>query len=396
MKNYFDFTQVDFVEDEYFFDWVIRPSEKSQKFWEEFIKTYPVRHKDIENAKLIIKSMIPVEEDLSEAEIDLLWNRIRISIKDRRKKSWRLWYLMAAAGILFFLVSIWLIQTQNHKSYKVVDYSQILPVQTVENDVELILADHTKLKISQKKSELKYNAGGELVINSEKSIKQEDEKRISGQELFNSLIVPRGKSANITFTDGTTLWLNSGSSAVYPVAFSKNKREIYIKGEGYLEVTTDESRPFIVKTDQMDIQVLGTSFNVTAYPEDATTKVILVKGKVVSISINNSKVILLPNQMISYNNQTQVADVKEVNVEDYISWKNGWLLCNSEELGSLVEKLERYYNQKISITTESARYYRLSGKLDLKDDLNQVLQVIATTAPVKIDVKNDVICISSN
>ncbi|MCX6253944.1 MAG: DUF4974 domain-containing protein, partial [Bacteroidia bacterium] len=159
------------------------------------------------------------------------------------------------------------------------------------------------------------------------------------------------------------------------------------------EVAHEESRPFIVKTDQMDIQVLGTSFNISAYPEDATTKVILVKGKVLARAHNNSDVILMPNQMISCDNETQKTNVTDVNVDDYISWKDGWLLCNSEEIGSLAEKLESYYDQEI-IITESAKLYRLSGKLDLKDNLNQVLQVIATTAPVKIEVENDTICIS--
>lgn len=337
-----------------------------------------------------------MENGLSDLEVDLLWKRIRKSAYKRRRNNRFLWYPIAAAGILIFMVCTWWIITQNDKSYEVVDYSQILNLHTVEEDVELILADQTSMKISKKESELKYDADGNLMINSEKPIQQSAEKGTSEQELFNSLIVPRGKRANITFTDGTRLWLNSGSQAVYPVTFTKKKREIFIKGEGYLEVAHDESRPFIVKTDLLDIQVLGTIFNVTAYPEDETTNVILVKGKVITKSINSSAISLQPNQMISYNNQTLETNVKEVNVEDYISWKNGWLLCNSENLGSIAEKLERYYNHKILIKSESARLYRLSGKLDLKDDLNEVLQVISTTAPIKIKVENNIICISSN
>jgi ferric-dicitrate binding protein FerR (iron transport regulator) len=395
MKDYFDFTQTDLIEDEYFLEWVSKPSEKSQIFWEEFIKKYPEKKKEIETAKLIIKSMSPVETDFSETEIDSLWTSIKKSIDNRKKRNWRLWYPVAAAGILIFIVSIWWINSENHKNYDVVDYSQLLPTRNATQDVELILGDQTKVKISEKESELKYNSNGKLVINSAKSIMQEAVRSTSSQVSINTIVVPRGKRANITFTDGTTLWLNSGSSAVYPVEFTGRKREVYIKGEGYLEVAHDESRPFIVKTDQMDIQVLGTSFNICAYPEDASTKVVLVEGKVVARCTNNPEVILLPNQMISFSNETKKTDVTEVNVEDYISWKDGWLLCNSEELGSLVEKLERYYDQKIIFSDEAVRLYRLSGKLDLKDDLNQVLQVIATTAPVEIQVKNEAVCISN-
>lgn len=394
MKDYLDFTSVDFVEDEYFIEWVIRPSEKSQIFWNEFIKTNPDKLKEIENAKLIIKSMIPVEKGLLKEEIDSLLTSIRKTINKRKKTNWRLWYPLAAASILILLVSIWWINSQYHKNFEVVDYSQLFPAHNATQDVELILSDQTKLKISQKEPELKYNVNGKLVINSAKFIQQETVNKTTGPESHNSIVVPRGKRANITFIDGTILWLNSGSSAIYPVEFTGRKREIYLKGEGYLEVAYDKSRPFIVKTDQMDVQVLGTSFNICAYPEDATTKVILVKGKVVAKSKNNSEIILQPNQMISFNSETQKNDIKDVNVEDYISWKDGWMLCNSEELGSIIGKLERYYDQKIIFSDEDIRFYCLSGKLDLKDDLNQVLQVIATTAPVKIQVLNEAICIS--
>lgn len=396
MKDYFDFTETDFVDDDYFLEWVFRPSQKSQLFWEEFINKYPEKIKDIEKAKLIIKSSRPVEKDLSEVEIDLTWTDIKKSIYKRTKWNWHIWVSVAAASILILLVSIWWINSENRRNYKVIDYSQILPVHSGNQDVELILNDQTKVKISEKESDLKYNSNGKLVINSKKTIKQESVKNTAREVSFNSIVVPRGKRANITFTDGTTLWLNSGSSAIYPVEFTGKRREIYIKGEGYLEVSHDESHPFIVKTDQLSIQVLGTRFNVSAYPEDRTVNVVLVEGKIVARSANNSEVLLLPNQMISYNSETQTTDVSEVQVDNFISWKDGCLFCNSEELGSIVVKLERYYDQKIIFSEESAKSFRLSGKLDLKDNLDQVLQVIATTAPVKINIENDEILISRN
>lgn len=396
MNDYSEFSQNNFIEDEYFREWVNQPSEKTRIFWEAYIKEYPEKRKEIETAKLIIKYMVPAEQDLSEIEIDSLWTSIVDTTTGRKRRVRRLWYPVAAAGILIFLASIWWINSQNHENFNVVDYSQLIPAKTVTNDIELILADETKVKISEKESEIKYDNNGRLVINSSKAILQETVKKNDESVLLNSILVPKGKRANIAFADGTKLWLNSGSSAIYPVEFTDKKREIYIKGEGFFEVEHNDSRPFIVKTDKMDIEVLGTSFNVCAYPDDEISRVILVKGKIVAKSINNPKVILLPNQMISYNSKSQKTDVAEVKVEDYISWKDGWLLCNSEELSSVVGKLERYYDQKIFFSDESARHYRLSGKLDLKDNFNQVLQVIATTAPVKIKVENDSIRISSN
>ena len=86
--------------------------------------------------------------------------------------------------------------------------------------------------------------------------------------------------SSLTFSDGTKIWVNSGSKVIYPVSFEKKKREIYVEGEVYLDVTHDTSWPFVVRTQQVDVKVLGTSFNVSAYKDDSNMQVTLVEGKV--------------------------------------------------------------------------------------------------------------------
>ncbi len=100
-----------------------------------------------------------------------------------------------------------------------------------------------------------------MTVNSE----QLQESVTDEEHSFNQLIVPNGKRSTLALEDGTKMWINAGSRVIYPNKFKKNKREIYVDGEVYMEVARDEERPFVVKTNMLDVQVLGTSFNVMAY-----------------------------------------------------------------------------------------------------------------------------------
>ncbi|MDP4275063.1 MAG: FecR domain-containing protein, partial [Bacteroidota bacterium] len=273
-----------------------------------------------------------------------------------------------------------------------INYAHIKAKVQASNECKLILADNSQISIHQTESALRYSVNGRLKINSRqiylKKIKD------SRQSEFNQLIVPWGKRSSILFSDGTKLWLNSGSRAIYPVEFGPRRREIYVEGEAYLEVSHNALRPFTVKTAAMDVKVLGTCFNVCAYPEDKMVSVVLVKGSV-KAKVLDSQIKLSPNQMITYNEKTNRANLQNVDVLQYISWKDGWLLCDCEKLEQVFEKLSRYYNCKIRFTDEKAKSFQLSGKLDLKNNIEQVMQVIASTVPIKVDIQNHTINVSS-
>ena len=151
---------------------------------------------------------------------------------------------------------------------------------------------------------------------------------------MNQLVVPFGKKSKIELADGTRLWLNSGSRAIYPVVFQKGKREIYLEGEGYLEVAHNASSPFYVVTDQMKVRVLGTKFNLSAYKEDASVSVVLVEGSV-EASSESGKLILKPNQLLNYQKSTRESTISHANVLQYVSWIDGWMLCDKEKLSSI-------------------------------------------------------------
>lgn len=383
----------DFINDENFIEWVVNPTLESDKFWRNFLKGYPEKKDEFNKSRIIIKSFIPQEKDLTFGEKEELWDKIKeLTISKKTARRRLNYYMVAAASVLVAVISSFfffpLKRTVNHE----INYAHLKAIVPASNECKLILADNSQIVIPQTESSLRYSVNGKLKINS----RQIDLKTIKGsrQSDFNQLIVPWGKRSSILFSDGTRLWLNSGSRAIYPVEFSPRKREVYVEGEAYLEVSHNALRPFTVKTAAMDVRVLGTRFNVSAYPEDKMVSVVLVEGSV-KAKVLDSQIKLSPNQMITYNEKTNRANLQKVDVLQYISWKDGWLLCDCEKLEQVFEKLSRYYNCKIRFTDEKAKSFQLSGKLDLKNNIEQVMQVIASTVPIKVDVKNHTINVSS-
>ena len=195
--------------------------------------------------------------------------------------------------------------------------------------------------------------------------------------------MPAGKRSSITFSDGTRIWLSASSRVVYPVEFMKNKREIYVEGEAFLDVYHDKSRPFIVKTNKMDIQVLGTTFNVCAYEKENIQTVVLVTGKVEVKTNNNETKTLSPNNLLPYNDQQGIS-VHPVDV---------LYQFKKERLEIITKKLSKYYGKTI-ITDKQLANITCSGKLDLKEELDDVLHTLIQTVPAQITESNEKIYIN--
>ena len=134
---------------------------------------------------------------------------------------------------------------------------------TVNSHVSLILSDEEQIVFEGELAVLAYDETGRITAN-EENLMHVSEKEPDLLSMI-QLLVPAGKRSMITFPDGTKIWINSGTQLIYPSRFSSSKREIFVNGEVYLEVTKDANRPFIVKTEALDVKVLGTSFNVKAY-----------------------------------------------------------------------------------------------------------------------------------
>jgi len=190
--------------------------------------------------------------------------------------------------------------------------------------------------------------------------------------------------------DGTHIWLNSGSQLSYPTRFKGDSREVYLLGEAFFEVKANPDKPFYVITSDIRIKVLGTSFNVSSYSEDNTVQTVLLKGKVTAgkNKLFASSIELVPGERLTYDKSKSNLSKDKVDVQLYSSWINGYLVFKNIPITEVFTKLKRFYNQDISVD-EGLEKITFSGKLDLGDNLKDVLRNIAFASSVNVEEKND-------
>jgi len=383
-----------FLHDEKFIEWVLRPTDELKTQWNSYLNLHPSEKKDIKKAISILKEMHKPEGTIHDEEIDLLWNRIDNTIKNE-KSTRPLWYKWAAAASIVIIVGMGGLFLLNNNPENEIDYGQIARIEPTSNDVVLILADDSRETFSSDKVEIKYDEEGNIDVDNSNVQIPKTTKPVNEEEQLNQIVVPYGKHSFIVLSDGTKMWLNSGSRAIYPTKFVKNERQIFVEGEAYLEVTKDPNHKFIVKTNDIDVKVLGTKFNISSYPDDTRSSVVLLEGSV-EASVNNNKIKIKPNEILKYEKQTNQSEVSTTNAIEHISWIDGWLLCKTENMADILVKLSRYYNIDIKILDEQVRSLTLSGKLDLKGDCEEVIKAISTTAPISFNKVDNEIQITLN
>jgi transmembrane sensor len=259
---------------------------------------------------------------------------------------------------------------------------------------KVILPDGTISEFETKETRIQQTASGELTINNDTVLLKEKEVK-SGEPARAQVIIPYGKRSQIILADGTKIWLNAGSTLSYPVSFTGNSREVYLSGEAFFEVSTDRSKPFYVITGDLRIKVTGTRFNVTSYSDDVVTQAVLVEGKIEAAKnrLFSRSVELSPGECIVYDRKENKIQKDKVDVELYTSWVNGYLLIENEPVVEIFKKLERYYDKKIVVEKLSDQP-RFTGKLNLDDDLEKVLNNIAFSAAFSVENKNGVYIIN--
>ncbi|MDR1202880.1 MAG: FecR family protein [Tannerellaceae bacterium] len=345
------------------------------------------------NVKAFISQLLQMEqkEVLSVEDEDILWNRIEKANQQYTKTKRTRRYIFSsgvAASIALLAVIGWNLQ---HRTQEIeTDYLSIIDTEPQENlpssNIQLLLSENQRLSLDGKEVEIDYQQDGDIIVNDEKlEVKEEEEKT-----KFNQLIVPIGKRSFLTLADGTKMWVNSNTRVIYPVQFANGKREIFVEGEIFLDVSKDEKIPFIVKTQKIDIKVLGTQFNVSTADNGSISEVVLVSGKVEVKTNLNKKSILYPSQLFSYNALTDKSNIKEVDISDYVAWKDGYYQFHQQSLDIVLKKITKFYGTQIE-WDENVKGLTCSGKLDLKEDLASVLEILTKAAPVKIKKQNEII-----
>lgn len=214
----------------------------------------------------------------------------------------------------------------------------------------------------------------------------------SEELVHNELHIPNGKMFTLVLSDGTEIHLNSGTQIQYPVKFPKTgKREVTIQGEAFFKVARDVDHPFIVKSGEMSIEVLGTSFNVSAYEDENTIHTVLIEGSVSLSHNSNSKesVLLAPGNKASWSKSDETLSVYPVDTLLYTSWISGEIVFRDTPFPELIKRLERSYNviinngnRELNGKTFNARYNRKV------ESIQEVMEALKVIVPFEYNIRN--------
>jgi hypothetical protein len=191
--------------------------------------------------------------------------------------------------------------------------------------------------------------------------------------IYNTLTNPRGsKVIDMTLADGSHIWLNAGSSITYPVAFTGNDRKVSMTGEAYLEVAHNSTLPFTVSKGDVNVQVLGTKFNVNAYDDESDIKITLIEG---SVKVNKGSVtsLLKPGQQAQVTSEIKV--VTGINIDEVMAWKNGLFSFNRADIQTLMREVSRWYDVEV-VYQGAPPIMQFGGKLERSLNLSQVLKAL--------------------
>jgi transmembrane sensor len=324
------------------------------------------------------------EAELLEAKAAFKSHTRNSLFQKRLYSSWQ--FLAGAAAVL--LIATYTIYLSglpaDTQQTAAVEENDILPG---GNRATLTLADGRKIDLNEaRKGELAEEAGmkvsktadGQLVYTLSESGPERD------APAYNTIETPYGGQYQINLPDGSRVWLNSASSLRYPVRFTGGAREVEISGEAYFEVAKQKGMPFRVKNARQTIEVLGTQFNVMAYPDEGSINTTLLEGSVRIRSGRNDKT-LVPGQQAR--NGANGIDVLSVDTEEVVAWKNGFFIFKSEDAHSILRQIARWYDVKIDIQGDISGK-NFGGKISRSRNVSEVLEVLESTGSLKFEVIN--------
>lgn len=376
---------IDFLSDDLFLLWRIDPTQELNEYWDNFIRKNPQLENQFRQAIMEIDQIRSKSHSLSQAQLQVkekIEQRL-LSYKNKKKKT--VYYFSAAAAIALLLIisTVFILNRSDFRTEEIMVLGSTVP----NNEIQL-LAGGEVVSLNNNSILNMSETGNSVIIQDSLS-----QKEIKLQEhTLNKLIIPYGKRSSLILADGSKVWLNSGTEIEFPSIFVGKTREIKVSGEIYIEVAKHKEA-FVVHTLNSQIQVFGTSFNVSAYEDEEKESVVLVEGSVQVKNVNsNTLLVLSPSQMAEIENNHITS--KTVNSSEYISWKNGFMQLNKTPLNEVLIKIGRYYNVEFLYSENMSIYDKTcSGKLFLSDDIQDVLTAFTDMTLLNYEKDNNIIYI---
>lgn len=372
---------LNFLQEKDFITWRLTGDPSLERIWKDYLELHPEEKEAFETAIRRFSHIKLNPERLTPAEESALCERIRLANEKRNARRFRLYVIRYAAAACILLatgLSFYLTSKKGNEAPLLLSENLTAGENLEKENICLITGD--KSTSFNQDVHVQINKEGAMLVEevgSGKSAVVETDK-----SSLNKLVVPYGKRSQLILPDGSKAWINSGSILEFPSSFTGNRRMVNLSGEMFIEVAKDSGKPFFVNTPGFQVKVYGTQFNISAYQDNDAQSVVLVSGSVSFTTGNKKETYLQPNEMLVYKNR-EIGKSK-VEVERYISWKEGYLLLENTPITTVLKDIERYYNLTFEIPEEADVSARTcTGKLYLSDDPDNVLKAVGILASIR-------------
>ena len=340
-----------------------------------------------------IELVFTPEPETAEAVGKRLFNGLQLVIQEERQETrhrrivlTRRW--VAAASVIFVVVFAGKYFWGSYRSEKAERgvAQQAKPRNDLPpggNKARLLLGDGSVIDLADAKNgTIRREAGaridkknGQLIYNASNG-----KEASGGGDEMNTIQTPRGGEYQVILADGTKVWLNSASSLSYPTAFRGKDRQVQLNGEAYFEVAEDKSKPFTVSVGDVQVEVLGTHFDVMAYEDESAINTTLLGGAVRVTTKGSASRVLKAGEEASLDRSSQSLSVNEVDVEEAIAWKNGFFQFEGVPIETVMRQLARWYDVDVEYEGRTDKHFR--GTISRSENVSAVFKMLELTGAV--------------
>ena len=331
-------------------------TEDEHRLLNEWLACSEANRKQFEQVGELYRSFETVgKQNDSEYDVEQAWMRVRNQTVEKKKKfNLKGWLPYAALVAIAFSIGLYFMNRPAEPDWTAgADVLKNInqPTLLLDNG-ERIPLKQDSFSIQQGNMVIRNNLVGQLSYESDRE-QPSDEEKLS----WNHLVIPKGNAYELELADGTHVWLNAESELSYPTRFAGEMREVRLKGEAFFDVAKNPDCPFVVRTDEVAVQVLGTSFNVSAYP----------------------------SEQFCYNKESRKSGIRVVDTDLYTSWVKGEYIFKDAALEEIFNKLLHWYDFTVRYQNEQLKDKRFSLVIDRKISLEQLLELISFTSDVKLE-----------
>lgn len=319
------------------------------------------------------------------------------SLEVKNKRNWFVRLTAAAAILSLLLAGVFFLGKQDSpreivKTENIIKQKNNNDVLPGKNTATLTLADGTTVVLDETQNGTVTTQGNTKVVklnNGMLSYKSSHQKQI--EVVYNTISTPKGGQYQLILSDGSKVWLNAASSLRFPAAFTGKERKVELLGEAYFEVAKNETMPFKVEAEGMEVEVLGTHFNVNSYNDEASTRTTLLEGSI-KINHGNTTNFLKPGQQARLHIDGDLKIINNADVDEAVAWKEGKFQFDRADIHEVMRQIARWYDVSVGYKGVISSHFGGSISRDVK--LSQVLKMLEMTANLKFQIEDKHVVVS--